>query len=154
MPYPVMQVAHAFVAFCDEHGDLITNLKLQKLLYYAQGWHLGLYGAPLFREPLQAWIRGPVVPVVYDEFKRFGSKPIQLEGLPPWEAFPPRLAEHVKDIWESHGSLSAYDLERLSHREPAWLKARGDLPADAPSTAELDLRVMEEFFRGKVAPDE
>ncbi len=45
----------------EEYGELISNLKLQKLLYYAQGFHLALYDKLLFSEDIEAWQHGPVV---------------------------------------------------------------------------------------------
>ena len=62
-------VAQYFLAQMDEDaGDLISNLKLQKLVYYAQGFALALHGRPLFRERVEAWTHGaPVVPELYVE---------------------------------------------------------------------------------------
>jgi uncharacterized phage-associated protein len=54
----------------------LTNLKLEKLLYFAYGIHISLYNEALFDEKIQAWRLGPVVPSVYREFKDFGSNPI------------------------------------------------------------------------------
>jgi len=48
----------------EENGDLISNLKLQKLVYYAQGSSLALWGNPLFSEKIEAWLHGPVIPVL------------------------------------------------------------------------------------------
>ena len=45
----------------DDSGDLISNLKLQKLAYYAQGFCLAMHGRPLFPEAIKAWKHGPVV---------------------------------------------------------------------------------------------
>lgn len=44
--------------------ELMTNMKLQKMLYYQQGLHLAYFGTPLFDEDLEAWMYGPVVPSV------------------------------------------------------------------------------------------
>ena len=56
-------VAQYFLAKADEDaGDLMSNLKLQKLVYYAQGFALVLLEKPLFPERIEAWIHGPVVP--------------------------------------------------------------------------------------------
>ena len=51
-----------------QRGDLVTNLRLQKLLYFAQGWSLARYGKPLFDAPIEAWKFGPVVREVYNEY--------------------------------------------------------------------------------------
>ena len=55
-----------------------SKYKLQKLLYYTQGFHLAIYGVPLFEEKLIAWEHGPVVKEVYDKFKEFGSNAISV----------------------------------------------------------------------------
>src|SRR4051794_29818552 len=71
------QVADYFLAHVDEEsGDNITHLKLQKLLYYAQGFHLAIQGEPLFAEPIEAWEHGPVVCRVYHKVKYCGNRPI------------------------------------------------------------------------------
>src|SRR5829696_6466136 len=71
------QVADYFLAQQDEEsGDLISNLKLQKLVYYAQGFHLTTKGRPLFKENIEAWVHGPVVPELYHAFKDCGSSAI------------------------------------------------------------------------------
>ena len=54
----------------------LTNLKLQKLLYFAQGKYLSKYNAPLFKEEIEAWFLGPVVREVYEEYKICGAFPI------------------------------------------------------------------------------
>ena len=59
-------IAKYFLAQADEEiGDLISNLKLQKLVYYAQGFYLALHDEALFPEDIEAWTHGPVVPVLY-----------------------------------------------------------------------------------------
>jgi len=56
--------------------DDLTNLKLEKLLYFAYGIHISLYNEPLFDEKIEAWRLGPVVPSVYRVFRDFGPNPI------------------------------------------------------------------------------
>ncbi|MGA7027993.1 MAG: type II toxin-antitoxin system antitoxin SocA domain-containing protein, partial [Candidatus Acidiferrales bacterium] len=74
-------VARYFLALVDEDaGDSLSNLKLQKLVYYAQGFHLALYGEPLFPEVIRAWRHGPVVPELYHALKQFGAGPVKMEG--------------------------------------------------------------------------
>jgi uncharacterized phage-associated protein len=61
-------VAKYFLSLTDEDaGDLISNLKLQKLVYYAQGFHLALYDELLFEETIEAWTHGPVIPEMKQE---------------------------------------------------------------------------------------
>lgn len=56
----VQDVAKFFIGYATEQakngqGELMTNLRLQQLLYLAQGWHLARYGRPLFEEKIKAW---------------------------------------------------------------------------------------------------
>jgi uncharacterized phage-associated protein len=142
-------VADALLAFCNEHGDLMSNLKLQKLLYYCQGWYLGLNRKPLFGEKLEAWIHGPVVPEVYRSFSKFKHKPIESDLTFESDQLREITSEvrgHITEVWSAYGGFSAYDLERLSHQERPWLEARGGLAPDVPSNNLISEVVMTEFF--------
>lgn len=80
MAYSAIDIAKKIVCKTDVlHGDTISNLKLQKLLYFMQGFHLAWFGAPLFGERMEAWTYGPVVPVVFQEFKRYKQRAINPE---------------------------------------------------------------------------
>ena len=138
------KTANVVIHFCNEHGDLVTNLKLQKVVYYAQAWYLALYDRSLFDEPIQAWVHGPVVPVLYREYKQFGFGPIQKKAS--LSGVIPRVQEHIRDVLAAYGRFSAYDLERLVHTERPWIEARGCLPADAPSKAVIPHDAMRQFY--------
>ena len=62
----VKDIAQLFIQLGD--GDDVTNLKVQKLVYYAQGFYLALNGKPLFNNDIKAWAHGPVVPELYQEY--------------------------------------------------------------------------------------
>lgn len=70
-------VANFLLDLADREGRAITPMKLQKLLYFAHGWHLALTEEPLLNEQIEAWKWGPVVPSIYHEFKEFGAGPIE-----------------------------------------------------------------------------
>lgn len=63
---------------CEAYGvyEGITNSKLQRLLYYAQGISLALSGKPIFKDPILAQRQGPVVDEVYREFTSYGNAEI------------------------------------------------------------------------------
>lgn len=101
-------------------GDIISNLKLQKLLYYAQGFHLALYGDPIFKENILAWEYGPVVKEVYDEYKKYGGA-----FIPPPEDFnnkdfTDKQQELLGEIYEVYGQFSAWKLMEMTHSESPW----------------------------------
>jgi len=76
MPYPASLIAYAFVKKGIESGNPVTQMKLQKLVYFAHGLHLATYGEPLINEKFQAWKFGPVIPAIYRDYKFYGSSPI------------------------------------------------------------------------------
>ena len=71
--YKAAQVARYFLALTDPDDNDVSNLKLQKLCYYAQGLCSAMRGAPLFVDRIEAWDHGPVVPTLYHEYKQHGS---------------------------------------------------------------------------------
>lgn len=70
-------VANFFIALGNgENEDYMTNLRLNKLMYFAQAWSLVLFGNPLFQEDIHAWQLGPVVPSIYHKYKNKGKNQI------------------------------------------------------------------------------
>jgi uncharacterized phage-associated protein len=128
-----------------ERGEVLTNLKLQKLLYYAQAWHLALNDKPLFDEDFEAWLHGPVLPSQYHRFKEFQWRPITSEVTYP--RMPERIPAHLNEIMDVFCIESAVALELMTHREMPWIDARGGIPKDEPSNAIIGKRVMRDFYR-------
>ena len=116
-------VAKYFLSLNNEaEGDLISNLKLQKLVYYAQGFHLALHDKPLFEEDIYAWTHGPVVPELYHEYKEYGSG-----HVPCPEEFDFSILEDAREfldeIYDTFGQFSAWKLRNMTHEEPPWREA-------------------------------
>jgi uncharacterized phage-associated protein len=137
-------IARHIVLFFQEAGDPVTNLKLQKLLYYVQGWHLALRNDVAFPDRLEAWVHGPVQPGVYGAYKHYRWNPIAEEVAKP--NLDADLVELINAVLESYGTDSGYELEVRSHGETPWLEARGDLVPDAESNAVLKRDTMKAFF--------
>lgn len=118
-----MDVANFFLwrARQDEDaGEVLTHLKLQKLLYYAQGFHLAMEGKPLFPEQIRAWEHGPVVPDVWHRFKASGSAPIPPPGDFDPGLFSSRQIDLLNDVYRVYGQFSAWRLRNMTHEEPPW----------------------------------
>ncbi len=81
MAYSAMTVANAFIKRAKE-GRLrnLTPMKLQKLLYFLQSWHLVRNDEPLINDTFHRWTYGPVIPSLYYEFKEYGAQPIATYG--------------------------------------------------------------------------
>lgn len=137
-PYLAMTIAKWFISWAQaEDGDeLLSNMKLQKLLYYAQGHHLAKRDAPLFGEEVQAWSHGPVVPPIYRSFRDFGARGIELpaDDSFSWEDVDPDTAQFLSMIWNTYGGYSAGRLRAMTHDEWPWRDAfaRGERDTAIP----------------------
>jgi len=137
-----------YLASKSKEPELITHMRLQKLLYYAQGWSLALREEPLFDETLEAWTHGPVAPSVYKVFKSYKEQSIPQEEA---RKDSPLLSEEdkafIKSVWRRYRRYSALELRRRTHKEPPYRNARGDLPPDDWSNEPLSNEDMQRFFR-------
>ena len=104
----------------EEEGDLMSNLKLQKLLYYTQGYYLAMYGKPLFPDEIQAWSYGPVVPNVYHEYKRHGRSAIPVPKDADLSMFSSTECDLINGIYRDYGQYEASVLMHLTHEELPW----------------------------------
>ena len=93
----------------------VTNLKLQKLLFFAQAAHLALFdGKPLFNDEFEAWGLGPVIPAVYRKYKGSPSDPIVVDNLNCEDG---ELVRFLENIWKIFGKYSASELVNMSHAQ-------------------------------------
>ncbi len=74
--YSAISIAKYIIAHESASNRTVSNLRLQKLLYFVQAQFLVTTGSACFSDPIEAWDFGPVVPTVYHEYKIFGSSNI------------------------------------------------------------------------------
>lgn len=114
-------IARYFLTLTDEEsGDAISNLKLQKLVYYAQGFHLALHSKPLFNESIEAWMHGPVIPELYHHYKEHGATPIPKPMDLDFSVYSDEVKELLDEVYMVYGQYSAWKLRELTHDEPTW----------------------------------
>lgn len=110
----------------EEEGELISNLKLQKMLYYAQGYALAILGRPLFNDSIENWLHGPVVVSVYHTYKVYGNSPLPLSHIEP-EKYQPDELFILNKVREEKGQFTAWKLRNMTHQETPWLNShRGE----------------------------
>lgn len=137
----------------------LQHLKLQKLLYYIQAWHLTMFDEPLFEEDFQAWLHGPVLPSVWDKFKDL-DRPLAGINLKTVTRDDAKAAEKtvqsllvpdqiqlIDDVLKEYGPVSGYDLELLTHSEDPWMNARKGVPPLAPSKKKISKEDMRTFYK-------
>ncbi len=111
----------------DEMAEYTSRLKLLKLLYYVQGYHLAMFNAPLFDDKIEAWLYGPVVPNVWKWAKNYGDEAMQKEALDKKQIdaldLHPRQIELVREVLDIYNKYSAYGLRDKTHTEMPWLSA-------------------------------
>lgn len=134
------EVADYFLASVDaDAGDNLSNLKLQKLIYYAQGFHLAMFEKPLFDEPIEAWTYGPVVPRIYRKYKDHGSGGIPAPREFDDRRFDPETRGLLDEVMEVYGQYSAVKLMNMTHEDLPW--------KCTPSAGVIDREQMRKYFK-------
>lgn len=121
MAHNIFEIANLLLRLADNcyGSEPISNMKLQKLLYYEQGYHLAAFGTPLFDEEIEAWQYGPVVPEIYEKYKSHESR-----GILPDDSGSDIEGEEYElfyDVFHTFNAFSAYGLMERTHKEDPWL---------------------------------
>lgn len=127
----VQQVADYFLRVVEvDTGDVMTNLRLQKLVYYAQAWHLAITSQSLFEEEIEAWVHGPVTPSLYFKYRERGG--YGLDAPSSWSInLSKQSLDVLSEVWGTYSQYSAKRLEQITHSEDPWINARaGYAPGD------------------------
>lgn len=95
--------------------DDLTNMKINKLLYFAQGHYLRKYGTPLFDNTIEAWDHGPVVPEVYSAYKRYGDQPIKGYDGDMIAGITPEAEDLLYNVARKYGRYTASALRNMTH---------------------------------------
>jgi len=129
-------VANYFLKMQDvEAGDLMTNMKLQKLVYYAQCICLAKTDRAMFAEPIEAWDHGPVCVPLYQKYKEYGSNAIPIPyDVDALTIFSPEIRKILDIVHDHYGQYSAWVLRNLTHSEYPWMiaynKGRAEISHD------------------------
>ncbi|AGL20022.1 Panacea domain-containing protein [Actinoplanes sp. N902-109] len=127
------------------HVGPVEAMRLQKLVYYSQSWHLALLDEPLFRDTIQAWRDGPVTPTLWEQHR--GGRMVGRWSAGDVTRLPETSAKIVELVCHVYGSLSGDDLSELTHSEEPWRKAREGVADDQPSKAVISTDAMKQFYR-------
>jgi len=149
--YDANDVAAFFLARTNpEYGDFLSNLKLQKLCYYGAGLIAAVRKddtKPLFNDPIEAWMHGPVVPRLYHKFKMHGADAIPVASDFNFEKFDKKDRQILDDVYDFYGQYSAWKLRNMTHEEQPWLAAY------AAEDKRISNGSLREFFAGEIGED-
>ena len=171
MPYPPEAIANYFIGLQAAQGDL-TPMKLQKLVYFAHGWHLALKDAPLLNENIQAWEFGPVVERLYHALKEHEDSPVtepivRLKArigtnvVDAIEEYAPSLDDEPKSraytkalldrMWEIYGKFDAFQLSMMTHSGGTpWDQIRKQFPTFLPRAIPIPDVTIQRYFKSKL----
>lgn len=144
-------VANRLLDLAARDSKKIDPLQMQKLLYLTEGWSLAVNGTSLFRDPIEAWDHGPVVPDIYFALRGYGARPIVTklvdldedgEVVEAVASFTEHEMAVIENVWNGYGNWSGPELIRLTHEEgspwhTAYYNNRNDRNARIPR---LDIR--------------
>ena len=146
----ILAAANRMIEFSDFY---ISNLKLQKILYYAYGANLVLNPEEILTEGPQAWHYGPVFPSVYHAFKRYGSGYITIRADIPLMGLHEimghvthgsKLDQILSKVFEVYGKIDDFELVQLTHQKGSpWAKVYEPQKKNKP----IPHKIIEDYFR-------
>ena len=117
--YKAHSIAVKIACIAQEKETILSHLKLQKLLYFAQGWSYVSFKKELFSDELEAWQHGPVCASIYHDFKyRVPFEKIETNEMT--EELGKKAVDFLEAVWEAYKDWSGWELEMLSHQEGPW----------------------------------
>lgn len=152
-PYSANDFADWFINMTDRsQGEVITPLMVQRLLFFAQAWHLANKGRPLFAEEFEAWATGPVIVSVFERFQHTA-----FECLPFIENARDITGDRLsllESVHEEYGCYQARKLDELSQeRGGPWEQARGGRAPEAACNTIISKEAMKRFYGAKIGKE-
>ncbi len=162
MAHTAKAVANRFLDIADAAKSPLSPMKLQKLVYFAHGWNLGLFDLPLINEQVEAWKFGPVIPTVYHEFKGYGHSKIftraEFLDLDSEELVTfsidnepsPHLGRDkavINRIWEVYGHYTPMQLSNITQEVGSpWQTIWAQYDGDPPKGTDIPQSMIREYF--------
>lgn len=137
-------VANKFIELAKSDNNLLTPMQILKLTYMSHGWMLGLYSLPLFKNRIEAWKFGPVIPILYGEMKGKGSRHVTSPLNAPYCEFAPVHTDLFDQVYRKYGRYTGNQLSQMTHqKDTPWDKVykEGEFNIEIPND------LIEEHYR-------
>ncbi|MDB5046983.1 MAG: phage-associated protein [Fibrobacteres bacterium] len=136
----------------------MSHLKLQKLLYYCEAYHLAFFEKSIIKDEFQAWVHGPVSVKVWVALKdkanvhdfltvKADQKPALIKKIK--DEVSKEQLKLIDDLLSAFGKKTSFELEALTHEEQPWIEARRGTPPNEKSKTLLSKRTMKSFYQRK-----
>lgn len=137
--YTGLDIANFLVYLMSDSCDDLSNMKLNKILYYAQGHYLQRFGEPLFSDKIVAWPHGPVVHSVYTAYKSNGDRPITAYNAEKAASIDDDVKSFLLDVAREYGRYTASALRNMTHKPKApW--------SLVPEGSEISVKSIKDYF--------
>lgn len=145
-------VANYLINKSSKEGSPLTNKRLQKLLYYVQAWNLAINNNPLFEDKIEAWIHGPVIRSIYEEYREFVANPINKTSITSTELnLDETTTKFIDRIVKAYSVYDTPTLEYMTHAEAPWQVARKGLEANESSSNEITHESMRTYYSSRLS---
>jgi uncharacterized phage-associated protein len=139
-----MSSVHDVAAYIIENQGSMSAMKLQKLVYYSQAWHLVWEDELLFDEPIEAWANGPVVRALFEAHQ--GKFQIEYWSTGNSSNLSDSQKDSINVVLDHYGNKDAYWLSELTHAEDPWKEARAGLSPTERGDRKIDPLAMTEYY--------
>jgi len=144
-PKDSIQVAHQILWIAYQQGKVFTSMQLLKLVYISHGWMLAIHGQSLFRASVEAWKYGPVEPLVYKKFKKFGRNHIDGSFKNFSHCFDKDELDIMEQVVAIYGDYTGIQLSSLTHQpDSPWATTVEILGENSAISSDL----IKQHYRG------
>ncbi|UAM97948.1 SocA family protein [Polaribacter litorisediminis] len=141
-------------------GGAMSHLKIQKVLFYIQAYHLAYFDKPIIEDEFQAWVHGPVSRKIYDSAKDISILHTELQfTLEDDEQSPIDIinnsltvsqVELVNDVIDELKGLSGLQLENMTHSEEPWLHARRGYESGERCAVVIPNELITDYYKKQI----
>ncbi|WP_158227209.1 Panacea domain-containing protein [Mangrovitalea sediminis] len=155
-PNKIHAITDHIIFLHHKQNTFLSSAKVQKLLYYMQGWHLAVHDISLFEDDFEGWVRGPTIRAIHLRFEDVYSPlltPLDLESLyfKPNKTYRPLISQddqrHIELAFKIYRNLSTYQLEAAIIEQQPWLLSRNDLFAGEKGDTVISKDSIQRYFR-------
>ncbi len=140
----------------------MSHLKLQKLLYYVQAFHLAYFESPLIDDDFEAWLHGPVSKKIFDKIKDFSVLYNDIDYKGEVETVVGTLKHLltteqislIDDVLIEYSSLTGTQLENLTHSEDPWINARKECSFGDACRVVIPKDIMAQYYKDQLYGEE
>jgi len=168
MPYDPAAIANYFLDLAEASDQCLDPMKVQKLVYFAHGWHLALRGDLLVNEQVEAWSHGPVIRSLWNALRHFKGEPIvgkvkrsrmiARERSREFVLYEPSVDDDsvkavstkafLGRIWDVYGAYTGIQLSNLTHEAGTpWTQIWEEYKGKPPRGTDIPRESIERYFR-------